>query len=117
MNIYYNEKKLEQISKEIKEIKFNIYKGTSELNKIKENNQLLEEIFNKYDTFYNNEVFLKTEQEKHIKKLINYLDNIISETIIPNRLLNQINAEQKRLLKILNEVRNELKKIEIFKEL
>ena len=116
MDIYTKDKQLKQISSQKKQNINNIIKDMSELSKIKNNNLFLEKVYNDYKEYYKNMVDTKKKQIVHIENILNDLEKYIDETEISNNLLKQIKYAQKHLSTTLNDVHNDLKKIEALRK-
>ena len=81
------------------------------LEKFKDENIYLKDVYNDYKSYYDYIVNMKKDQEIQILSLLHYLEKSMLEADLTNRLTRQAKHEQEVLLGKLNDVRNELSEI------
>ena len=74
----------------------------------KNNNKDLEEIFEKYDKFYNSIISEKKKKRDTLFNIINYLENIISLNILNDSELQHAKTEKIRLLESINKIASDI---------
>ena len=74
----------------------------------KNNNKDLEEIFEKYNKFYNSIISEKKKKRDTLFNIINYLENIISLNILNDSELQHAKTEKIRLLESINKIASDI---------
>mgnify|MGYP001273179527 FL=1 len=77
----------------------------------KNNNKDLEEIFEKYDKFYNSIISEKKKKRDTLFNIINYLENIISLNILNDSELQHAKTEKIRLLESINKIASDIENL------
>ena len=77
----------------------------------KNNNKDLEEIFEKYDKFYNSIIGEKKKKRDTLFNIINYLENIISLNILNDSELQHAKTEKIRLLESINKIASDIENL------
>ena len=111
MNNFQKELVLKQIACEIKKNRNNMVSELHNLEKIKDDNIYLREVYDDYKSYHDYIVNMKKDQEIQILSLLHYLEKSMLEADLTNRLTRQAKHEQDVLLGKLSEVRNELSEI------
>lgn len=111
MDIFSKDKILKQIQCEIKKNRNNMVSELYNLEKIKDDNIYLRDVYSDYKSYYDYIVNMKKDQEIQILSLLHYLEKSMLEADLTDRLIRQAKHEQKVLLGKLSEVRNELSEI------
>ena len=111
MDIFSKDKILKQIQCEIKKNRNNMVSELHNLEKFKDENIYLKDVYNDYKSYYDYIVNMKKDQEIQILSLLHYLEKSMLEADLTNRLTRQAKHEQEVLLGKLNDVRNELSEI------
>ena len=111
MDIFSRDKILKQIQCEIKKNRNNMVSELYNLEKIKDDNVYLREVYSDYKSYHDYIVNMKKDQEIQILSLLHYLEKSMLEADLTDRLTRQAKHEQQVLLGKLSEVRNELSEI------
>ena len=111
MDIFSKDKILKQIQCEIKKNRNNMVSELHDLEKIKDDNIYLREVYDDYKSYHDYIVNMKKDQEIQILSLLHYLEKSMLEADLTDRLTRQAKHEQEVLLGKLSEVRNELSEI------
>ncbi len=111
MDIFSRDRVLKQIQCEIKKNRNNMVSELYNLEKIKDDNIYLREVYNDYKSYHDYIVNMKKDQEIQILSLLHYLEKSMLEADLTDRLTTQAKHEQEVLLGKLSEVRNELSEI------
>jgi len=111
MDIFSKDRILKQIQCEIKKNSNNMVSELHNLEKIKDDNIYLREVYDDYKSYYDYIVNMKKDQEIQILSLLHYLEKSMLEADLTDRLTRQAKHEQDILLGKLSDVRNELSEI------
>ena len=111
MDIFSKDRILKQIQCEIKKNRNNMVSELHNLEKIKDDNIYLREVYDDYKSYHDYIVNMKKDQEIQILSLLHYLEKSMLEADLTDRLTRQAKHEQDVLLGKLSEVRNELSEI------
>ena len=111
MDIFSRDNILKQIQCEIKKNRNNMVSELHNLEKIKDDNIYLREVYNDYKSYHDYIVNMKKDQEIQILSLLHYLEKSMLEANLTERMVMEAKNEEKILLKKLQDVRKELSEI------
>ena len=111
MDIFSRDKILKQIQCEIKKNRNNMVSELYNLEKIKDDNVYLREVYSDYKSYHDYIVNMKKDQEIQILSLLHYLEKSMLEANLTERMVLEAKNEEKILLNKLAEIRGELKEI------
>ena len=99
---------LNEIEKEIKNQRSNIFNQLKDIEEKRQKNQYLNDIYQDYVKFKEHIVKEKSEQKLLLQKLLSYLEKSKTEEFYASRLIQQLDIEEKNVYNKLNQVKNEL---------
>jgi hypothetical protein len=99
---------LNEIEKEIKNQRINIFNQLKDIEEKRQKNQYLNDIYQDYVKFKEHIVKEKSEQKLLLQKLLSYLEKSKTEEFYASRLIQQLDIEEKNVHNKLNQVKNEL---------
>ena len=111
MDIFQKDFILKQIQSEIKKNRNNILVNLVELDKVKDKNVFLREVYDDYKSYYDYIVGVKKDQEILISSLLHYLEKSMLEAGLTDKMIRQAKHEYNDLLNKLEGVRNDLAEI------
>ena len=111
MDIFRKNKILKQIQCEIKKNRNNMVSDLNNIEKIKDQNIYLREVYDDYKSYRDYIVNMKKDQEIQILSLLHYLEKSMLEQNLTDRMIRQAKHEQNVLLGKLSDVRNELSEL------
>jgi len=102
---------LNEIEKEIKNQRSNIFNQLKDIEEKRQKNQYLNEIYQDYVKFKEHIVKEKSEQKLLLQKLLSYLEKSKTEEFYASRLIQQLDIEEKNVHDKLNHVKKELSEL------
>ena len=111
IDIFQKDFILKQIQSEIKKNRNNILVNLVELDKVKDKNTFLREVYDDYKSYYDYIVGVKIDQEILILSLLHYLEKSMLEAGLTDKMIRQAKHEYNDLLNKLEGVRNDLAEI------
>jgi len=102
---------LNEIEKEIKNQRSNIFNQLKDIEEKRQKNQYLNEIYQDYVKFKEHIVKEKSEQKLLLQKLLSYLEKSKTEEFYASRLIQQLDIEEKNVHDKLNQVKKELSEL------
>ena len=102
---------LNEIEKEIKNQRSNIFNQLNDIEEKRQKNQYLNEIYQDYVKFKEHIVKEKSEQKLLLQKLLSYLEKSKTEEFYASRLIQQLDIEEKNVHDKLNHVKKELSEL------
>jgi hypothetical protein len=102
---------LNEIEKEIKNQRSNIFNQLKDIEEKRQKNQYLNEIYQDYVKFKEHIVKEKSEQKLLLQKLLSYLEKSKTEEFYASRLIQQLDIEEKNVHNKLNQVKKELSEL------
>ena len=99
---------LNEIEKEIKNQRSNIFNQLKDIEEKRQKNQYLNDIYQDYVKFKEHIVKEKSEQKLLLQKLLSYLEKSKTEEFYASRLIQQLDIEEKNVHNKLNQVKKEL---------
>tara|TARA_B110000438_G_scaffold289892_1_gene324973 strand:+ start:177 stop:551 length:375 start_codon:yes stop_codon:yes gene_type:complete len=102
---------LNQIDKEIKNQHSFIFNQLRDIEKKREKNQYLNNIYDDYVKFKEYIVKEKSEQKLLLQNLLSYLEKSKTEEFYASRLLDQLDKEEKNVFNKLNQVKKDLSEL------
>lgn len=111
MSVVEKDQILKQIQCEIKRNRNNMVSDLVDINKMKDTNIFLRDVYDDYRSYYNFIVNQKKDQEIQILRLLHYLEKSMLEANLTDKMVRQAKTEQQNLLGKLDEVRSDLAEI------
>ena len=102
---------LNEIEKEIKNQRSNIFNQLKDIEEKRQKNQYLNDIYQDYVKFKEHIVKEKSEQKLLLQKLLSYLEKSKTEEFYASRLIQQLDIEEKNVHNKLNQVKKELSEL------
>ena len=102
---------LNEIDKEIKNQRSNIFNQLKDIEEKRQKNQYLNEIYQDYVKFKEHIVKEKSEQKLLLQKLLSYLEKSKTEEFYASILIQQLDIEEKNVHDKLNHVKKELSEL------
>ena len=105
MEVFRKDKMLKQIRCEIKKNRNNLLTDLVEINKIKDKNIFLRDVYDDYKSYYYYIVNQKKDQEIQILSLLHYLEKSLLEANLTDKMVRQAKHEQQNLIEKLGELK------------
>ena len=102
---------LNEIEKEIKNQRSNIFNQLKDIEEKRQKNQYLNDIYHDYVKFKEHIVKEKSEQKLLLQKLLSYLEKSKTEEFYASRLIQQLDIEEKNVHNKLNQVKKDLSEL------
>ena len=108
MNCANNDIIVDKLNSEIEYKKKELLKKKAYLSNLVTKNELLKDVVNDYNYYYDNIKEKKQEQYNALAIISEYLDKMSENINITNNTLNEIKYDQKALLNLMNIIRKEI---------
>lgn len=102
------DKILQVIQSEINLQQLNVLRQMNDLEKNKENNDFLREVYEDYSKYKNYIINEKRDQKKFLEGLISYLEKTKAQGEITDRMIEKSKFEEKEIMNKLKNVKKEL---------
>ena len=111
MEVFRKDQLLKQIRCEIKKNRNYMVSGLVNLDKMKDKNIFLREVYDDYKSYYNHIINQKKDQEIQMLYLLHYLEKSMLEANLTDKMVRQAKHEQQNIIEKLGKVRNDLAEI------
>ena len=111
MEVFRKDQLLKQIRCEIKKNRNYMVSDLVNMDKMKDKNIFLREVYDDYKSYYNHIVNQKKDQEIQMLYLLHYLEKSMLEANLTDKMVRQAKHEQQNIIEKLEKVRNDLAEI------
>ena len=111
MEVFRKDQLLKQIRCEIKKNRNYMVSDLVNMDKMKDKNIFLREVYDDYKSYYNYIINQKKDQEIQMLYLLHYLEKSMLEANLTDKMVRQAKHEQQNIIEKLGKVRNDLAEI------